>query len=153
MHSVLIACRLLFLSPNALSGAEPSGFATAVLQVTPERAFTTLCNDAAEVLRRALAEPNDAKALALLQSGSTPILKRKQQLAPAFSKWIKTLSPPQRQSFAQRIMVNNGMIKYLQLMEHDKKLNARIERNPKLMAAVTNLTAVMQMEVETPALP
>lgn len=44
------------------------------------------------------------------------------------------------------MMVNNNLIKYLQSKEDDKRLNARVEHNPKLMVAFDNLMSVMNLE-------
>lgn len=137
---------LLLTSPSMLHHADGSTGSVTWLLATPEDTYTNLCSDAATLLRRALAEPNDAKALALLQSEGARLAQRQQQLRPVFAQWYKALSPAQRQAVYQR-MLNNNLIRYMQSLENNAKINARLERSPKLQAAVIKLTDVMQMGI------
>ena len=146
MNLLTIVCSLSLALPLTHKIAETTAFTMATHQATPEAAFTSICNDAGSLMRRAFAEPNDAKVIDLLQNGMVPLLKRKQQLQPAFKNWIKNQSPAQRQAFAQRMMQSNGLMKFLMSVENDAKANARIEHNGALAKAVTYVTSLMHMD-------
>ena len=110
---------------------------------TAEATFTSLANDVAALLRRALAEPNDIKALDILQGPeASRLLQRQKQQRPVFQKWLNGLSPSQRQAFAQRTM-NNDLMRFMQSVDQNAQANARIERNAKLGAALTKLVTGM----------
>ena len=146
MNLLTIVCSLSLALPLTHKIAETTAFTMATHKATPEAAFTSICNDAGSLMRRAFAEPNDAKAAALLQTGMVPLMKRKQQLQPAFTKWIKTQSPTQREAFTRRVMQSNGLMKFLMSMENDAKANARVEHSVALTKAVTSVTSLMQMD-------
>lgn len=146
MKSFVLICTLL-LGPAHTPYAKSSTCITATTyQATPEKAFTALGNDAGLLLRRAMEEPSDAKAIALLQNGSAPLQKRKQQLQTSYQAWVKALSQTQREAFVLRMMKNNGLMTYMMSLEHNTKANARLDRNPKLANAVTNLMKIAALE-------
>jgi hypothetical protein len=78
-----------------------------------EEAYKRLCDDAASLLRRAMADTSDAKALAPLQSEGTGLWKCEQQLTPVFAKWKKTLSAAQRKTLLARCSHENSLVSYL----------------------------------------
>ncbi|HEX8660131.1 MAG TPA: hypothetical protein VF690_21485 [Hymenobacter sp.] len=114
--------------------------------LTLEGAYNKLSNDVAALLRRAMAEPNDATALALLEGEGAHLLMRRQQLQPTLRKWLATLTPAQRQKFDHRIQTSNGLMQYiLWMVEKDSKTNVRLNNNPKLTEAFAKLVDVIGM--------
>lgn len=142
MKLLLFGFAILLAQPSVAQHAEP--VKTTRIHSTPESAFITLSNDVGDLMRRAMSEASDDKALALLQGQEAAALsKRQQQLRPALMKWLKTLSSVQREAFAQRMLQNSGMMKFMQSMDQNAKANARLERNSKLGDAFQKLVYEM----------
>jgi hypothetical protein len=141
MKSFALICTLL-LGLSHTPYAEPSAHITATYQATPEKAVNDLGNDAALLLRRAMEEPIDNKSIAILKSGTIPLQKRAQQLQPTYQAWMKTLTKVQREAYSLRMMKNNGLMTYLMVQEHNKKISSRLDLNPKLNQAATDLVNI-----------
>lgn len=145
MNNLLIWSSLLLAIPGHIPLYETQTDKSAVASpvITPVEAHENLCNDAASLLRRAMKEANDSKALVILQGKeAAQINERWHHLQPQFHKWLTALPAAQRQAYAQRMVAKNGLMQYMQSVEHDTKLNARIEHNPKLAAEIMKLAAM-----------
>lgn len=140
MNPLILGCYLLLAvaSPPHAASAAPTVLMSP-LEKTPEAAFMSLTNDVAALLRRVLAEPNDAKALALLQGPEAAhLLQREEKQKPALRKWIKALPLDERKAFGQRI-VDSDLIQFLQSIDKNAQVNARLKQNPKLEDAIRRL--------------
>lgn len=147
MKLLLFGFALLLVQPGVAQHAAPGK--TAQLHSTPEGTFMALSNDVGDLMRRAMSEASDDQALALLQGPEAAALsRRQQQLRPALTKWLKTLSPAQHEAFARRMLQNSGMMKFMQSMDQNAKANARLEHNAKMGAAFQKL--VYDMFVDKP---
>ncbi|UOQ97823.1 hypothetical protein MUN81_21675 [Hymenobacter sp. 5317J-9] len=98
-----------------------------------------LFNDMGALLRRALAEPNDTKALAMLQgTEAAQVLKREQEAEPVIAAWQRTLSAAERKAVELQLQ-NSETGRFISSLRQDATMRARLEHNPKLQAAVALL--------------
>lgn len=87
-----------------------------------------------------MAEPDEAKAIALLESKEAArLMKQAQQLRPAFSSWVNTLSTVQKEEVMQRFMKESTLMQYVDSLEHDPRIKARFVRNSKLENLIQGL--------------
>jgi hypothetical protein len=102
--------------------------------------FNALSNDTAALLSRALAEPSDARALALLRGPEAAQLVRRQlRFQPEFAKWRATLSPSQRQAIGQQIINDNPVMVFAKALQEDPAATARLQRNPALKTEIEKM--------------
>lgn len=102
--------------------------------------FNALSDDMASLLSRALAEPSDARALALLRGPEAAQLVRRQlRLQPEFSHWRTSLTREQRQTIGQDIINNNPVMVFAKAMEEDPAAMARLKRNPALRTEIEKM--------------
>lgn len=95
-----------------------------------------LFNDMGALLRRALAEPDDTKALAMLQGAeAAQILKREQESGPVLAEWRRTLSTDERKAVDLELQ-NSETGKFISFLSQDAKTSARLGHNPQLQTAV-----------------
>jgi hypothetical protein len=91
------------------------------------------------LVRRALAESNDTKALAMLQGPEAArVLKREQEAEPAIAEWQRTLSAAERKTLDLQLQ-NSETGMFISSLHQDATMRARLEHNPKLQAAVALL--------------
>lgn len=142
MYAILLLSSLL-VGPGT---PPPAAAMPVVVQPlgTPEADFTALYNDVAALLRRALAETSDASALALLRSQTPALVKRQQQLRPAYNKWLASVPPAQSAAAMQRLQTS-ATTKSLKALENDPKVKARLAANEALAAAVGATMGAMNM--------
>lgn len=100
----------------------------------------SLSQEVAQLLRRAMAQPNDTKAIATIESKETVrLMERAQQLRPAFTRWLNTLSTAQREELMQRFMKESALMQCVDSLEHDPRVKTRFKRSPNLENAVQGL--------------
>lgn len=139
MLATLLLCSLTLGAPNPLPTTHPAGVAMSRAQTPPKADMLRLFNDMGALLRRALAESNDAKALAMLQgTEAAQILKREQESEPVFAQWQRTLPTAERKALELQLQ-NNETGQFISSLSQDANTSARLQHNPKLKAAVALL--------------
>lgn len=138
MKVLLLGCGLVAALPAVAQRPAPAQQAAA--SRPPTDAYTSLLNrskDVARLLRRAMAEPDDTKALAIIESRETVGLKKRaEQLNPKLSSWVNTLSEEQKKAFEQRFLKESPLMQYLDSLEHNPQVKARMEHSPSLQNAI-----------------
>jgi len=138
MNPVFLLAALLLTTPAPAQAPRP----TAATQATPASlaTFNTLSDDTATLLSRALAEPSDARALALLRGPEAAQLVRRQlRFQPEFARWRATLSPEQRQAIGQRIINDSAVMVFVKALQEDPVATARLQRNPELKTEIEKM--------------
>lgn len=138
MKLLALLVALLLTSPAPAQTARPG--ATAQALPASLATFNALSDDTASLLSRALAEPSDARALALLRGPEAAQLVRRQlRLQPAMSQWRTSLTREQRQTIGQNIINNNPVMVFAKALEEDPAALARLKRTPALKTEIEKL--------------
>lgn len=88
-----------------------------------------------------MAEPDDKKAIALMNGQETArLMKRAEEIHPTVSSWLNTFSEKQREELMQRFLKESPLMQYIDSLEHNPQTKARVERNPNLQNAIQALT-------------
>ncbi|NML66102.1 hypothetical protein HHL22_12885 [Hymenobacter sp. RP-2-7] len=140
MKLVLLSCGLAAALPGAAQQPAPRQNTVEAAPADAYGSWLSIGNDVARLLRRALAEPDDAKAIALLNSRATARLKAKaEQLQPSLRSWVSTLSVEQKEAFAQRFLRESPLRQCLDSLERNPASKARLERSRGLQSALQAL--------------
>jgi hypothetical protein len=143
MKALLLGCSLVAALPataQRLAPAKKVGIATHP-SVDVYGSLLNLNRDTARLLRRAMAEPDDKKAIAMLNGQETAhLMKRAEALRPSLSSWVNTLSEAQKEQFMQRFMKESPLMQCIDSLEHNPQTKARVEHNPDLQNTIQTLT-------------
>lgn len=85
-------------------------------------------------IEAAVAEPDDNKAIAMLNSINSEMKSQAEALKPELTSWVKSLSESERKAFGERMMEQPSTAKAYKLMG-DPKLAQRLNKNPKFREA------------------
>jgi|GEM_PF-3458005 len=138
MNPVFLLAALLLTAPAPAQTTRPA--ATAQAAPSSLATFNALSDDLASLLSRALAEPSDARALALLRgSEAAQLVRRQLRFRPEFAQWRATLSREERQAIGQRIINDNPVMVFAKALQEDPAATARLKRNPALKTEIEKL--------------
>jgi hypothetical protein len=128
---------LLLAMPGAAQTTAPVKVAAPVLSPDGKQVITFL-NEIGAFVRQVLAEPDDARALGLLQhSPKLAYLKqRHQQIQPVLARWRNSLSKAQMEAAYNSFVQQSQFSKDIEWLKNDAATNARLKRNPDLQAAI-----------------
>lgn len=137
MNPLLLVAALLLATPAPAQTTRPAAAQAAPASLAT---FNALSDDTASLLSRALAEPSDARALALLRGPEAAQLVRRQlRFQPEFARWRTSLTREQRQTIGQNIINNNPVMVFAKAMQEDPAATARLKRNPALKTEIEKL--------------
>ena len=91
-------------------------------------------------IEAAIAEPDDNKAIAMLNSIEKDMEPRTKAVKPEVEAWMKSLSEAEVKAFGERIFTQPSTEKAYKMMG-DPKLNERLMKNAKFREAFENANA------------
>jgi hypothetical protein len=91
-------------------------------------------------IETAIAEPDDDKAIELLNAINTDMKAQAESLKPELESWVKSLSKEETKAFGERMMQRPSTAKAFQMLG-DPKLNKRLEKSPKFRDAFEKANA------------
>jgi hypothetical protein len=142
MKAWLLGCGLVAALPATAQRPAPAKKAVVAAHPSVDvyGSLLNLSKDAARLLRRAMAEPDDKKAITMLNSQETArLMKRAEVLQPSLSSWVNTLSEAQKEQFMQRFLKESALMQYVYSLEHGSQTKARLEHNPDLQNMIQAL--------------
>ena len=143
MKAWLLGCGLVVTLPAMAQRPAPAKKVVVAARPSVD-AYGNLLNQGKEVtrlLRRAMAEPDDKKAIAIMNGQETArLMKKAEEIHPAVVSWLNTFSEKQREELMQRFLTESPLMQYIDSLEHNPQIKARIERNPNLQNAIQALT-------------
>lgn len=108
--------------------------------------FEGLSQDAVRLLRRALREPSDTNAQAVLKGpGLARLLARREQVKPTFDRWLRAQTEMQKNALLQKFLHANPLALYADSLDNSPGAKARFQRCPSLKNDVDRvlLTALL----------
>lgn len=149
MKNLLLGFGLLLALPGLAQRSAPAR-TVAPAPRPPESPYTRwllLGDEVARLLRRALIQPDDTKALAVLESRETKrLLARGQDLRPAFRAWRNRLPEAEREKMVQRFMQQSTIMHCLDSLDHDPAAKVRFAHNANLNNTVQGLVYQILMD-------
>lgn len=91
-------------------------------------------------IETAIAEPDEDKAIALLNAINTEMNAQAEALKPELESWVKSLSKEEAKAFGERMMQQPSAAKAVEMMA-DPNLIKRLEKSPKFQEAFEKANA------------